>query len=157
MTDGDQRSLISKVTIEENGGARVVYSFSPTRFKFWLSVLIALGTLAGMAYAAKEGAYSAVQHFVHTKCGEYLSVFHEEVRPELDAVRTEEIDAAIVAHETVTSAEYSSEVHAIQMEQAEAINDMKVDLARIEATQAQMQNQEEHQTRLLEELVRRIE
>ena len=157
MPDCDQRSLISKVTIEENGNARVVYSFSPTRFKFWLSVFVLIGTLSAMAFAAREGAYAAVEEFVRTKCGEYLTVFHREVRPKLDADRHADIDEAISAHEAVTSAEYATDIHAVQMEQARSISDIKVDMATVKATQIQMQVNEEHQTRLLEELVRRIE
>ena len=157
MSDCDQRSLISKVTIEENGHARVVYSFSPTRFKFWLSLLVLIGTILGMGYAMREGAYAAVEEFVRTKCGEYLTVFHREVRPKLDADRHEDIDKAIAAHEAVTSAEYASEIHEVQMDQAISINEIKVEQAAQGATLDQMQLNEVHQTRLLEELVRRIE
>ena len=153
----NQRALISKVKIDDNGSTHVYYSFSPTRAKFWMGFTATVIVLLGMMVAIKDGAYGAVEDFVATKCGEYLNEFHLEVRPKLDEDRAADIQEAIDAHAAVTSAEYTADIHEIQMEQAKAINDIKVDVATIVATQDERKITEAYQTRMIEELVRRIE
>lgn len=152
----EHRSLLSKVVIKDGKNTDVVYSFSPSRFKFWLSVAIMILTLVTMVWGAKVGAYKAIEEFVHEKCGEYLAIFHDEVRPKLDAARAEDIEEALTAHEAVTSAEYNSNIHEIQMEQAAAIAEINIEMADHGATLKAMQRTDETQLELLHELIRRI-
>ena len=151
----NQRALISKVKIDDNGATHVYYSFSPTRAKFWMGFAATFLVLAGMMVAVKDGAYNAVEDFVATKCGEYLAIFHEEVRPLLEERRTEDINAAIAIHTTETSAEYATNIHKIQMEQAREIGEIKIEQSAQGATLRQMQVNEVQQTHMLQELISR--
>ena len=151
----NKRALISKTKIDDNGTSHVYYSFSPTRAKFWMGFAASFLVLAGLMVAVKDGAYNAVEDFVSTKCGEYLAIFHEEVRPLLDERRTEEIKSAISIHETESSAEYATNIHEIQMEQAKEIGDIKIEQAAQGATLRQMQVNEVQQTTMLQELISR--
>ena len=153
----NQRALYSKVRIENDGRTHVYYSFSPTRFKFWLSIFVLAGTLAAMAFAARRGAYDAVEEFVRTQCGVYLAEFHDQVRPRLTAARKDDIAQAIASHTLETSAEYAATSYQVQMEQAKAITDIRLDVATIIATQAERKIAEDAQTMMLRELMRRGE
>ena len=153
----NQRALLSKVKIEDNGTVHTYYSFSPTRAKFWMGFVIAIITLAGMLLAIRAGAENAVETFVKSRCAAYLAQFHEEVRPRLDGDRASDIDEAIANHTMETSAEYAANSHTIQMEQALAISDIRSDISAIKATQAGWVIAEEAQTRMLQELMRRGE
>jgi high-affinity Fe2+/Pb2+ permease len=153
----NHRALLSKVRIEDNGTTHVYYSFSPTRVKFWMGFAASFLVLAGMLFAMKEGASKAVEDFVASKCGEYLAEFHKEVRPKLDADRKVDIDRAIFEHALATGAEYTAAYHMIEKQQTEAISSIRVEVAAHGATLEQLQRSEAHQTRMLEELIRRIE
>ena len=153
----NQRALISKVKIDDNGSTHVYYSFSPTRAKFWMGFVVSLIALLTMMWAMKLGAYSAVEDFVASKCGEYLAQFHQEVRPRLDEDRAADIEEAISNHTMETSAEYAANSHEIQMEQAKALTELRVDVGALKAVQSQMVLNEAHQTRMIEELMRRGE
>jgi hypothetical protein len=151
-----KRSLFTSAVVHEDGSRKVVYSFSPSRFKFWLGVVIMFFTLGGLVMTAQSDMRKGLQNWVQDECTSYFTLFHKQLREEIKVERKIDIDTAIASHTAESEAVFNAEIRALENKEAEHLADIKANVAANQATLNAMRAQEEHQTRLLEDIIKRL-
>jgi hypothetical protein len=109
-------------------------------------------TLGGLVMTAQSDMRKGLQNWVQDECTSYFTLFHKQLREEIKVERKVDIDTAIASSEAV----FNAEIRALENKEAEHLAEIKANVAANQATLNAMRAQEEHQTRLLEDIIKRL-